>query len=163
MKQAQMPVMIHLLAIARYDQMPEYPIQFMTRGVLTVQTHDTWTLTYQEVLPEEGEGEGLSAEVTLTVTPRHVTMNRSGEVNNTMVFAKGKRFEGFYTTPYGAMDMAVNAREVTSRREDGRGSVHLKYDLEFQGNYASSNELHLEFFEGQTTTTEDEKNETAAE
>ena len=34
MENKQTPVFINLLAIARYDQMPDYPIQFMTTGKL---------------------------------------------------------------------------------------------------------------------------------
>ena len=30
------PVLINLLAIARYDHAPDYPIQFMTKGKLRI-------------------------------------------------------------------------------------------------------------------------------
>ena len=84
------PVFINLLAIARYDHMPDYPIQFI-------------------------------------------------------VFAKGQRFEGVYHTPYGEMDMAVYTREATCKFGRKEGNIHLKYQLNVQGSYASTNELHLEY------------------
>ena len=40
-----------------------------------------------------------------------MTMERKGDFSNTMVFAKGQRFEGVYHTPYGEMDMAVFTRK----------------------------------------------------
>ena len=43
------------------------------------------------------------------------------------------------------MDMAVSSRDVSSVIGPGKGSVHLKYEIEFQGAYASSNEIHLEY------------------
>jgi len=74
-----------------------------------------------------------------------VTMQRSGDFSNTMVFSSGKRFEGTYHTPYGEMDMAVFTKEAACRIGNLEGSLHLKYQLQIQGNYASSNELHLEY------------------
>ena len=108
------PVFINLLAIARYDHTPDYPIQFMTIG----------NLSYSN--PEEA-------------------LERKGEFSSTMVFAKGQRFEGVYHTPYGEMDMAVFTKEAACRFGRTEGNIHLKYQLNIQGSYASINELHLEY------------------
>lgn len=143
----EMPVLINLLAIAHYDQMQDYPIQFMTVGTMQKTRDGELILRYQETQPEDADGPALTSNITLHLTPRRVTMERTGDFHNTMVFARGQRFEGIYSTPYGDMPMAVFAREADSRFADGKGSVHLKYDLEFQGTLASSNELHLEFFQ----------------
>ena len=140
-------VLINLLAIAHYDQMPDYPIQFMTVGRLQNLRDGEMILRYQETQPEDEDGPAATSDITLFLSPKRVTMERSGDFHNTMVFAKGQRFEGIYSTPYGEMPMAVFSREATSRFADGRGSVHLKYDLEFQGSLTSTNELHLEFFQ----------------
>ena len=72
-------------------------------------------------------------------------MERKGDFSNTMVFAKGQRFEGVYHTPYGEMDMAVFAKEAACRFGSSEGNIHLKYQLNIQGNYTSTNELHLEY------------------
>ena len=45
------------------------------------------------------------------------------------------------------MDMAVFARGVRCDIGEKKGSVHLKYQLDIQGAYASMNELHLEYTE----------------
>ena len=58
-----------------------------------------------------------------------------------------QRFEGVYQTPFGSMDMAVMSRGVQCDIGEKKGSVHLKYQLDIQGNYASTNELHLEYTE----------------
>ena len=141
----EIPVLINLLSIAHYDQAPDFPVQFMTKGVLSTLREGGWLLTYQETQTEDEDSPAITSDIALMMTPKQVTMTRSGPFRNMMVFSKGRRFEGIYSTPYGEMPMAVFAREVESGYAEGRGSLHLKYDLEFQGMLASVNELHMEF------------------
>ena len=72
-------------------------------------------------------------------------VTRQGDVTNTMVFVPRHRFEGIYQTPYGDMNMGVYARNVDCRIGPDSGSVHLKYQIDLQGSYTSTNELHLEY------------------
>ena len=139
------PVFINLLAIARYDHMPDYPIQFMTVGNLFYSDPDDVMLQYVESQQDEETGEIMKADISLSLRNGRITMERKGDFSNTMVFAKGQRFEGVYHTPYGEMDMAVFTREAACRFGRSEGNVHLKYQLNIQGNYASTNELHLEY------------------
>ena len=144
------PVFINLLAIARYDHMPDYPIQFMTVGNLYYTNPDDAVLQYAESQQDEETGEITKADISLSLRDGQITMERKGDFSNTMVFAKGQRFEGVYHTPYGEMDMAVYTREAACRIGSGDGSVHLKYQLSIQGNYTSTNELHLEYRKDET-------------
>ena len=107
MENQQTPVFINLLAIARYDQMPDYPIQFMTTGKLYYKNPGEALLQYVESQEDEETGEITRADISLSLSDGKVTMQRSGDFSNTMVFSSGKRFEGTYHTPYGEMDMAV--------------------------------------------------------
>ena len=139
------PVLINLLAIAKYDQMPDYPIQLMTTGMLKRLDKDCAELTYTETQQDEDNGELIKADITLSISNKSVTMQRRGDYSNTMVFKKGQRYEGIYETPYGSMGLAVFARNVDCEIGDKNGAIHLKYQLDIQGNYSSSNELHLEY------------------
>ena len=139
------PVFINLLAIARYDQMPDYPIQFMTVGHLSYTNPDEVLLQYVESQQDEETGEIMKADISLFLHDGRITMERKGDYSNTMVFAKGQRFEGVYHTPYGEMDMAVYTKEAACRFGKAEGNMHLKYQLHIQGSYASTNELHLEY------------------
>ena len=145
MENKQTPVFINLLSIVRYDQMPDYPIQFMTTGKLYYKNAGEALLQYVESQEDEATGEITRADVSLSLSDGKVTMQRSGDCSNTMVFSIGKRFEGTYYTPYGEMDMAVFTKEAACRIGNRDGSLHLKYQLQIQGNYASTNELHLEY------------------
>ena len=145
MKDSHKPVFINLLAIAKYDHMPDYPIQFMTVGKLYYHKPGEALLQYVESQQDEETGEITASDISLSVHDGKVTMERKGDYSNTMVFARGQRFEGIYHTPYGEMDMAVFTKEAACRIGSDDGSLHLKYQLNIQGNYASSNELHLEY------------------
>ncbi len=139
------PVFINLLAIARYDHMPDYPIQFMTVGNLCFSDPGEVQLQYVESQQDEETGEITRSDISLSLRDGKITMERKGPFSNTLVFAKGQRFEGVYHTPYGEMDMAVYTREATCKFGRKEGNIHLKYQLNVQGSYASTNELHLEY------------------
>ena len=155
----KIPVMINMLAIAHYDQMPDFPIQFMTGGQLQLIRENEMILRYRETQPENEDGPAVTSDITLTLTPQRITMEREGDFRNTMVFARGLRFEGIYSTPYGDMNMGVFSREARFRYADGHGSVHLKYDLEFSGTLTSTNELHLEFIQESMRKRDGKRNE----
>ena len=138
-------VLINLLAIARYEQAPDFPIQFMTRGKLRMGDRGDAVLEYTEAQQDEETGEISTALITLSMEKNSVTMTRKWDYSNTIVFIPEQRFEGVYRTPYGEMDMAVYARGVRCNIGEQKGSVHLKYQLDIQGAYASTNELHLEY------------------
>lgn len=139
------PVFINLLAIARYDHTPDYPIQFMTKGKLFYTSNDDAFIQYAESQQDEETGEMIRSDIVLSFRNGKITMERKGDFSNTMVFSRGQRFEGVYHTPYGEMDMAVYTKEAACHFGSSEGSMHLKYQLNIQGNYASSNELHLEY------------------
>ena len=143
--QSHTPVFINLLAIARYDRTPDYPIQFMTTGKLFYTSKDEAFIQYAESQQDEETGEITRSDIVLSFRKGKITMERKGDFSNTMVFSRGQRFEGIYHTPYGEMDMAVYTKEAACHFGSSEGSMHLKYQLNIQGNYASSNELHLEY------------------
>ena len=145
MKNSHTPVLINLLAIARYEHMPDYPIQFMTMGKLFYTNPEEALLQYIESQQDEETGEITHSDISLQLRNGKITMERKGSFANTMVFARGQRFEGVYRTPYGEMEMAVFTKEAACRFNQKTGNMHLKYQLNIQGNYVSSNELHLEY------------------
>ena len=138
-------VLINLLSIARYEQTPDFPVQFMTKGTLSMCGGEKAILKYTESQQDEVTGEISTAVISLSLEKNRVTMTRTGDYSNTMVFVPEQRFEGIYRTPFGTMDMAVFSRGVHCSIGESKGSVHLKYQLDIQGAYASTNELHLEY------------------
>ena len=143
--QQGLPVVIHLASIASYDDMSNEPIQLMTTGrffpgeVFSI-------LRYQESQQDEDTGETIQADIQLVLKKHQVTMNRTGDFSTTMLFQRNKRFETRYQTPYGEMDMAVYTRNVRWDEMPEGGKVHLRYELNMQGHYASTNEMNLEYW-----------------
>ena len=113
-------VLINLLAIARYEHAPDYPIQFMTVGNLNYTNPDEVLLEYVESQQDDETGEIMKAEISLHLQKGKITMERKGDYSSTMVFSRDRRFEGKYKTPYGDMDMAVALLAMTVSSESGR-------------------------------------------
>lgn len=140
------PVTINLISSARSaPDEPEFPMQLLTTGELEKKTDSSWVLRYTETQEDEETGETMKADVTLLLKKDQVIMQREGAFRNTMVFARGQRFEGLYSTPYGDMPMAVYTHRMSVEMGKDRGCVTLRYQLDMQGAYASTNELHLNF------------------
>lgn len=137
-------VAINLIAHVSYgNETPDLPVQFITTGTLSRNNGKT-LLSYTEH-PDSEEQNEPDTLVTLEFDKGNVTMKRKGPFSNEMIFSKGKRFESYYSTPYGDMNMAVYAISVNYAVDKQEGQLDLKYQLDLQGNYASSNELHLQY------------------
>ena len=78
-------VLINLLAIARYEHAPDFPIQFMTKGTIHFGGKDDAVLKYTESQQDEETGEIMTAQVTLSLEKNRVIMTRHGDYSNTMV------------------------------------------------------------------------------
>ena len=81
------PVFINLLAIARYDHTPDYPIQFMTIGNLSYSNPEEALLQYVESQQDEETGEITKSDISLSLRVGKITMERKGVFSSTMVFA----------------------------------------------------------------------------
>ena len=141
----EIPVLINLASLASYDGMTEDPMQMMTTGVL-IPGKNSLLLRYVENQEDEATGEVMAAEIQLELRKDQVMMNRKGEFANTMLFQRNKRYETTMHTPYGELPMAVFSRDVRCDLGKENGKVHLRYELSMQGSYASTNELHLEYW-----------------
>ncbi len=148
MKNREMPVFINLTSRATYDGGAVYPVQFITTGLLTRPDRDLFVIRYRESQEDESTGEIVDSDIRLEMSRNRVIMTREGDFSSLMVFSRDQRFEGRYTTPYGDMEMAVFTRKLKCDLGEKEGSVHLEYQLHLQGNYASSNELHLAYQTG---------------
>ena len=131
-----------LLSVAGQSQVekndPPETVRLLTTGTFTG-NRDAWRIDYTETQPDN-----QAHDVTLTVGKGVVTMQRAGVYSTSMVFEKGRRFEGSYVTPFGALDMGVYATQVKYQMDEASvGEVNLKYQLDLQGQFAAMHELHI--------------------
>ena len=68
---AEKKVLINLLAIARYEQAQDFPIQFMTKGTLSMGGNNDAVLEYTESQQDEETGEITTALITLSMEKDH--------------------------------------------------------------------------------------------
>ena len=115
------------------------PVRLLTTGTLSG-ADEAWRLDYTETQPDN-----QSHDVVVTMGKGVVTMQRMGPFSTSMVFEKGRRFEGSYYTPYGALDMGVYPTQVKYKVDDDRGEVLLKYQLDIGGQFASMREMRIRF------------------
>lgn len=143
------PVLLTMTGSARNERgEAEEPVKLMTTGVLKPSASG-YMLRYQESQTDEGDGSVMTQDIILLMQPGRVTMTRLGDFGTSMVFVKDRRFEGVYHTPYGDLDMALFATQVSVSLAPDHGSVSLEYQLDLQGNYVSMHTLRLEYVAGE--------------
>ena len=107
-------------------------IEFVTEGVLY---HKGPLLLIEYPESELSGMEGCTTS--LTVGKDKIRLRRSGKplaVDTVMEFEKGKRFLGYYDTPYGPMGMEIltNSIEKNVSRE-GEGRLSIDYSISLKG------------------------------
>lgn len=133
-------VLLSVTGVAQNVGAEDDAVHLVTHGTLSGE-NDAWHLTYDETEPDDDE----TRHVTLTMKKGVVSMLRQGSNATSMVFQRGRRFEGCYHTPYGDLDMGVFATSVRYAVEDASGEIALKYQLDLQGKFAAMHELHIRF------------------
>lgn len=111
----------------------EAQLEFVTEGKYFVKG-DSVYLMY-----DESEFSGMEGCTTsLKITGDNIKMKRYGDsigLDTEIVFEKGKRFKGFYDTPYGSVEMEVLTNDVVNRIEknEGRGTLNIDYHISLRG------------------------------
>lgn len=126
-------VIISIKGTQNYDGENDV-IELVTAGTLTRQ-EGGYALTY-----EESELTGLEGtRTTFQVEDARVTLLRVGSVCSQMVFEEGQRHLSMYDTPYGSMEVGVNARRVRASLNDGGGQIEINYAIEIDHAVAGEN------------------------
>ena len=113
-------------------------IRVVTLGTL-LRLDDGWELKYTESDPD-GNG---SQKVVITLKGEQAQMERSGAYSTTMVFDKGRRFDGTYHTPWGGLAMGIYTTQVVFTLEKDQGQLKLVYQVDIQGRFTAMHDLTL--------------------
>ncbi len=102
---------------------------------------------------DESEFSGLEGCSTcLTLSGGSVSMSRRGDavgIDTEIRFEKGKRYNGFYDTPYGPIEMEVLTNDLENTVDDsGNGHVNIDYSISFRGMAEGRSRLNIEVKEG---------------
>lgn len=87
---------------------------------------------------DESEFSGMQGCTTsLKITGDKIRMKRFGDsigIDTEIEFEKGKRFKGYYDTPYGSVEMEVLTNDVVNKLEkEGKGSLNIDYHISLKG------------------------------
>ncbi|MDR0852558.1 MAG: DUF1934 domain-containing protein [Clostridiales Family XIII bacterium] len=118
-------------------------MEFITEGRF-FKKGDSLYLVY-----DESELSGMEGCTTsLKITGNKIRMKRYGEdvgIETAIEFEKGKRFNGYYETPFGSVEMEVLTNEVTNRlNSEGEGSLDIDYHVNLKGLAESRSKLSIE-------------------
>lgn len=120
----------------------EDELEFMTEGKL-FRRNGTIYLMY-----EESELSGVPGCMTrLRLRGDEIQMKRFGEgtgVGNEILFEQGKRYNGYYDTPFGPIPLEVLTNHVSnSITEEGSGNIDIDYDISLKGLMEGRNTLNI--------------------
>lgn len=120
------------------DQEPEI-IELTTEGTMELRDGG-WDICY-----EESDLTGLrGVTTTFRVTPEAVTLKRTGQLHSEMVFKQGQTHESLYRLEFGALMIAVTARQVFFDLTPDGGFVDLVYDIEIENTASGVVDYHLD-------------------
>lgn len=134
------PVLLSVTGQSQQDGQQEERIHLVTTGQLH-KTERGFSLHYEETQPDSGE----TSHITLAMEKGAVTMMRDGSYATSMVFEKGRRFQGSYHTPMGDLEMGIYATKVQYSANEEKGDVSLQYQLDLQGQFVAMHELKVQF------------------
>ena len=133
-------VIISIKGTQSYEQQEDDVIELVTEGRLEREDEGHFTLSYQE-----SEVTGLEGTLTtFQIEPERITLMRLGGVNSEMVFELGRRHLSMYDTPYGALAMGVNTRELSAALAGEGGQIRIVYDIEVDHALAGRNTFDIQ-------------------
>ncbi len=141
-------IMLKIIGKQLYSNEEEEKVEFMTEGKFVEENDGSIFLVY-----DESEFSGVEGCTTsLKINGDKVLMQRSGEqvpLDTEIEFEKGKRFTGYYNTPYGAIEMEVLTNEVINKidRDQGNGTLNIDYHISLRGLAESRSCLDIEIME----------------
>jgi uncharacterized beta-barrel protein YwiB (DUF1934 family) len=125
-----------------YD-IEEVQLEFITEGQI-YKKNESLYLVYDE---SEFSGKP-GCKTTLELTGDQIKMSRLGEgvmPDSEIEFRKGKRYTGYYETPFGAVEMEVLTNEIENNLSpEGKGSVNIDYNISLKGLTEGRNTLNIE-------------------
>lgn len=136
-------IMMKIIGTQISADLEEDQLEFITEGKL-YQKGDALYLIY-----DESEISGMpGCRTRLKLKNGSIKMKRIGEnvgVDTEIEFEKGKRYTGYYDTPYGAIEMEVLTNHIeNSLTPEGTGTVDIDYHISLKGLTEGRNKLNIQ-------------------
>ena len=136
-------IMLRIVGRQLSADMEEMQLEFITEGQIYEKDQSLY------LIYEESEFSGMpGCRTKLEFTEGSIKMSRFGQgalTENEIEFKKGKRYTGYYDTPFGAVEMEVLTNEIeNSLTAHGTGSVKIDYHISLKGLAEGRNRLNIE-------------------
>ena len=132
-------VLLNICGRQSYEGQEPDVIELMTEGTMELKD-GAWEISY-----EETELTGMAGvTTTFRVEPGTVTLRRTGKLRSEMVFQQGVRHESLYQLDFGALLMAVTAKQVYFDIVPDGGVIDIVYSIEIENNAAGLVDYHLD-------------------
>ena len=135
----KIPVMLHIVGKQNYAGQDPDVIELVTDGYL-LEKGDVWEIGYEESALTGLEG----VTSVFRVSPRGVTLRRSGRLQSQMVFQLGVAHESLYQMEFGALMLSVCATSVFYDITPAGGVIDLQYSIEIEQTAAGVIDYHLD-------------------
>ena len=132
-------VVLYIRGRQSYDGQEPDVIELVTDGTMEFRDGG-WDISY-----EESDLTGLAGvTTTFRVEPGKVTLRRTGKLRSEMIFQQGVRHESLYQLEFGALLMAVTAKQVFFDIVSDGGVIDLVYSIEIENSAAGLVDYHLD-------------------
>lgn len=139
-----MHALIHITGTQVLDDQEPDTVDLTTWGTFNP-TDEGYSLSYSE---QDGSG---GTDVTLHITKKRVTLERSGNRSSILILEKQRRHHSQYATPYGMLDMGTYATMLDWDLNETGGTLDFAYTLGFNGSINSSHTVHITVQEEKTS------------
>ena len=132
-------VLLSIVGRQTYPGQEPDSIELVTAGTME-QIPGGWELSYQE-----SDLTGLDGVLTtFRVEQGKITLTREGKLRSQMVFQEGVRHESLYQMEFGALMIAVKAKQLYFDLTPAGGMIDLIYDIEIEQTAAGEVDYHLD-------------------
>lgn len=132
-------VVLRIRGRQSYDGQDPDVIELVTEGTMEFAAGG-WDISY-----EETELTGMAGvTTTFRVEPGKVILRRTGKLRSEMVFQEGVRHESLYQLEFGALLMAVTAKQVFFDIVPDGGVIDLVYTIDIENSAAGVVDYHLD-------------------
>lgn len=132
-------VVLNICGRQSYEGQEPDVIELVTEGTMELRDGG-WEISYEETELTGMEG----VTTTFRVEPARVTLRRTGKLRSEMVFEQGVRHESLYQLEFGALLMAVTAKQVFFDIVSDGGVIDLCYSIEIENTAAGLVDYHLD-------------------
>ncbi len=132
------PVMVTVRSIQRDADGEDTVIELVSQGSY-YERNGVKYIIYNESAVTGMEG----VKTTIKIYPSSVIILRTGKIKVRHQYVLDRTDEALIETPLGELQMSIRTHELDIAIEDGRGHLHLGYDISFAGSWGFYNQLQV--------------------